>query len=466
MQISDLQQSTLRQIETGIRERRIAPTELVNVLLDQIRRTESKLKAYLTVCSEEALKQAEVAEFQLRSGHDLGPLHGIPVSVKDNFETQGIRTTCGSKLLKNYVPTTDCTVVKHLKQSGAIILGKTNTHEFALGVITPPTRNPWDTKRIPGGSSGGSAAAVAASSAVVATGSDTAGSIRIPSSFCGTVGLKPTYGRVSRAGVIPECWSLDHIGPIAKRVDDAAVLLSVMAGYDPLDPNSSNRAVPNYGKALENGVVELRIGVPRNHFFDRCDEEVEKVVLGGVDLLTTLGCKVVEFDFPHVPEIFAACTAIDICESSAFHERSLAERAEDFSPDVRSYLEPGLLVPAKYYINALRTRAMIFTEILKLFKHFDVMITPTEPIVAPLVETINVSFDGSEEKATDAMVRFTYPFNLIGLPALSIPCGFSKDKMPIGMQIIGKPFAESTVLRLGNSYEQATPWHAMNPELS
>jgi len=465
VQVSDLRRLTLREIAIGIRDHRITPTELVTTLLDQIRRTDGKLKAYVTVCAEDALEQAEAAELELQSGHDLGPLHGIPVSIKDNFETKGIRTTCGSKLLKNYIPARDCTVVNRLKQSGAIMLGKTNTHEFALGVITPPTRNPWSTDRIPGGSSGGSAVAVAVASAAVATGSDTAGSIRIPSSFCGAVGLKPTYGLVSRAGVIPECWSLDHIGPIARRVDDAALLLSVMAGYDVQDPNSSEKNVPSYLKELGGELQGMTIGIPKNHFFDRCDEEVEKAVFSAVDLLATLGCKIVEFDFPHVTEVFAACTAIDLCESSTYHERNLAERADEFSPDVRAYLDQGFFIPATYYINALRMRAMIFQEVVGLFKRFDVIITPTEPIVAPLVETGRVSFDGSEENVTDAMVRYTYPFNLMGLPALSIPCGFSKGRLPIGLQIIGKPFCEATVLKLGNAYEQATTWHSYEPDV-
>ncbi len=464
MRISELRNLTLRELATKIRKGETSPSELVRLLFEQIRRTDEKLKAYVTVREEDTvLKLAETVESQLRSGIDLGPLHGIPLSIKDLFETEGIRTTCGSKLMRDYVPQADCTVVTRLKAAGGILLGKTNTHEFALGGVTPPTRNPWNLDHIPGGSSGGSAAAIAATSAIATTGSDTGGSIRIPASFCGVVGLKPTYGRVSRAGVFPESWSLDHAGPITKRVEDSALLLGIMAGYDDADPTSSDRPVQDYVAGLEDN-VSWKIGVPTNHFFEKCEKPVGKAVHDAIDRLVELGCATTEFEFPFLPEIFAAYTTLDSCEASAYHEREIAERAEDFQPDVRLLLEQGLFIPATYYIQALRIRAMVFPRIMKLFKQFDVIVTPSEPMVAPKVGQLSVGFDGVEETADSAMVRYLAPFNLTGLPALSLPCGFSNG-LPIGMQISGKAYDELTVLQVGHAYEKATDWHKKMPEI-
>jgi len=465
VKMSELRQLTLLQIAEKIRNGETSSSEIVTLLLEQIRRTDDRVKAYVTVCEDNALKLAEAAEIQIKSGHDLGSLHGIPVSIKDLFETRGVRTTCGSKLMQDYVPTVDCTVVERLKSAGAIMLGKLNTHEFALGGVTPPTRNPWNLNHIPGGSSGGSAAAIAVSSAIATTGSDTGGSIRIPASYCGVVGLKPTYGRVSRAGVFPESWSLDHVGPITKRVEDAALLLSVIAGYDERDPTSSERVVPDYTKMLEIDASGLRIGVPENYFFEYCDEEVRKAVHSAIDQLEKQGCSIIEFEFPYIPEIMASYTAIDMCESSSYHERQLAEMADDFTSDVRLLLEQGLFIPATYYIQAQRIRAMVYPKVTRLFKIFDAVVTPSEPTVAPEVGSQIVEFEGVKEDVTSAMVRYLAPFNLTGLPALSVPCGFSKG-LPIGMQIIGKAYDESTVFRVGYAYEQATNWHLKWPAIT
>ena len=437
----------------------------MRLILEQIKRTDGKLRAYTTVCEESAVKLAEAAEAQLRSGRDLGPMHGIPVSVKDLYETEGIRTTCGSKLLHDYVPKTDSTVVRRLKETGGIVVGKTNTHEFALGVTSPPTRNPWNLNHVPGGSSGGSAAAIAATSAIVSTGSDTGGSIRIPSSFCGVVGIKPTYGRVSRAGIFPESWSLDHAGPITKRVEDSALMLRIMAGRDELDQTSSHAPVADYVTELKQGVRGLRIGVPKNFFFDQCHEAVQAAVRVAIDVLKGLGCSTTEFEFPYSSEIIAAANALDFCEASAWHQRDIEQRPGDFQPDVRLLLETGLFIPATYYIQAQRVRGMAFREVMDGFRKFHVMITPTEPMVAPKVGQRTVMFGNVEESLDSAACRYMYPFNLTGLPALSVPCGYS-DGLPIGMQIIGKAFDEATVLRVGQAYEQATDWHLKTPDIS
>jgi aspartyl-tRNA(Asn)/glutamyl-tRNA(Gln) amidotransferase subunit A len=457
---------TLREIAQKIRSGETSPSEIVRLLLEQIRRTDDKLQAYITVCEESSLKLAEAAELQLKAGHDLGVLHGIPVSIKDLYETEGIRTTCGSRLMQDYVPKKDSTVVARLKSKGAIVLGKLNTHEFALGAVSPPTKNPWDLGRIPGGSSGGSAAALAMGSAIATTGSDTGGSIRIPASFCGVVGLKPTYGRVSRAGMFPESWSLDHAGPLTKRLEDAALLLRIMAGRDELDPTSSDLPVPDYVQELETNIAGLRVGVPTNHFFEHCDCEIAKAVNAAIEVLEGLGCTKVEFEFPSISEIMAAYTTIDLCEASAYHEREIEQRAADFQPDVRLLLEQGLLIPASYYIQALRVRAMLFAKVMSLFDHLDVIVTPSEPIVAPQVNQTIVRINDYEESVDSAAVRYLAPFNLTGLPALSIPCGFSSKGLPIGMQIVGRAYDESTILRLGHEYENATDWHMRLPETS
>jgi aspartyl-tRNA(Asn)/glutamyl-tRNA(Gln) amidotransferase subunit A len=457
---------TLREIAQKIRSGETSPSEIVRLLLEQIRRTDDKLQAYITVCEESSLKLAEAAELQLKAGHDLGVLHGIPVSIKDLYETEGIRTTCGSRLMQDYVPKKDSTVVARLKSKGAIVLGKLNMHEFALGAVSPPTKNPWDLGRIPGGSSGGSAAALAMGSAIATTGSDTGGSIRIPASFCGVVGLKPTYGRVSRAGMFPESWSLDHAGPLTKRLEDAALLLRIMAGRDELDPTSSDLPVPDYVQELETNIAGLRVGVPTNHFFEHCDCEIAKAVNAAIEVLEGLGCTKVEFEFPSISEIMAAYTTIDLCEASAYHEREIEQRAADFQPDVRLLLEQGLLIPASYYIQAQRVRAMLFAKVMSLFDHLDVIVTPSEPIVAPQVSQTIVRINDYEESVDSAAVRYLAPFNLTGLPALSIPCGFSSKGLPIGMQIVGRAYDESTILRLGHEYENATDWHMRLPETS
>lgn len=463
MKLSELRNLTLLEIAMRIRQRSSSPTEITQLLLDQIGRNDDIIKAYVTVCKTNSLKLAAAAEIQLNSGEDLGPLHGIPVSIKDTFETSGILTKCGSKMMEKNLPKSDCTVVKRLRSHGAVVLGKVNTHEFGLAGTTPRVVNPWNRKCISGGSSCGSGAAIAACSAIAATGSDTGGSIRIPASFCGVVGLKPTYGRVSRAGVFPESWSLDHVGPITRCVEDAALLLSIMAGHDDLDPTSSELPVPDYVGQLKNDISGVRVGVPKNHFFDRCDKEVITGVNVAIDLLKELGCRIVRFEFPCIPETMSAFNVIDKCEVSAYHQQIMKLRADDYQPEVRAFLEQGLLIPATNYINALRTRSLVFREVLKLFRRFDAIVTPTTPIVAPEIGENTLSLDGDDEDISNAVIRYVAPFNLTGLPALTVPCGFSNRGLPIGMQVISKAYDELTALQIGHLYERASDWHTRFP---
>jgi aspartyl-tRNA(Asn)/glutamyl-tRNA(Gln) amidotransferase subunit A len=450
------------------------------MLLEQLERTEDKVKAYITVCErEELLATATEKERELKDigRKTLSPLHGLPVSIKDIIETKGIRTTCGSRILSEYVPTYDATVVDRLKKAGAIVLGKTNTHEFALGGITPPTRNPWDLSRIPGGSSGGSAAALAVGSALFSIGSDTYGSIRCPSSFCGTVGLKPTYGRVSKFGVFPECWTLDHVGPMTRSVEDAALILGIIAGFDPLDLSSSEEPVSDYISVLEyNGFTnqkkrDMTIGIPKNDFFDLCDNEVEKAVRRAIEKLEEMGFETIEFDFPDFKEIRTSIDTIDMSESASYHEENLRRRGPDFQPDVREYLERGLLIPATKYVRAMNLKREISKTVQSVFKKHGIVaiVTPAEPIVAPMVGSTKVGFNyGSsreEEDLNSALFRYTLPFNFTELPAIVLPCGFTNDNLPIGMQIVGALFDEVTVLRIANVFESVTDWHTKFPTI-
>ncbi|MEX2421897.1 MAG: amidase [Actinomycetota bacterium] len=448
----------VREIAGLLRAEELTPSELLEALLDRIEATEPDVKAYTVVRAEDARREAEEAGRQLRSGQDKGPLHGLPVSVKDLIHTKGLRTTYGSPIFESHVPDEDATVVRKLKEAGAVVVGKTNTHEFALGGITPPTRNPFDLERIPGGSSGGSAAAVAAGSALLSLGTDTGGSIRIPASYCGVVGLKPSYGLVSRVGVFPESWSLDHIGPITRYVEDAAVLLDAIAGYDPLDHTTTQMGVPNYVAELGEGVSGLRVGVPRNHFFENLDEDVAAAVHAAIAQLGSCGLAVEEIEFPSVDEILAAHTAIDLAEIATNHRRIYAEHSDQYLPETKPFIELGFFVRVTTYIDALRARPGHVAKVLEAMKGLDVLVVPSQPIVAPKVGESTAVINGHEEDVLSAMVRFLAQFNLTGMPALSVCCGYDRQGLPIGLQIAGKPFEDSTVLRVAHAYETSAQW--------
>jgi len=452
----------LTALASKIHEGEVSPWDLVNALLERIEETEDKIKAYVTVTGEEARRAAGKAEKEIQRGQYRGLLHGIPVSLKDLIDTKGVKTTYGSRIFRENFPNEDATVVKKLKEAGAIILGKTNTHEFALGAITPPTRNPWSLDRIPGGSSGGSAAAIAAGSALTTLGTDTGGSIRIPSSYCGVVGLKPTYGLVSRASVFPVSWSLDHVGPITRYVEDTAVMLQFIAGYDEKDPATRKRKIPDYVAELQDSVDGLRAGVPRNYFFEHVDHEVLSAVRQAIKVLERSGMSILELTVPAIDGIMGAYTALEPAEAAANHRRIYAEHAHEYMYETKLSIEAGFFVSATQYIDILRARPKWTAQVLEAMKDVDVMLTPSQPIVAPKTGVecwSEVFMEGYKEEYERAVVRFTAPFNLTGLPALSICCGFNSDNLPIGLQIIGKPFQESTVLRVGHYYEQATGRH-------
>ena len=419
---------------------------------------------------EEARAAARRAEGEIQGGNYRGPLHGIPVGLKDLFNTAGVRTTSGSRIFDTFVPKEDCTVAARLHRAGAILLGKLNMHPFAYG----PTgenqdyghmHNPWDPELITGGSSGGSASAAAAGQCTITTGSDTGGSVRIPAALCGVVGLKPTYGLVSRHGLAPLSWSLDHPGPIVRTVEDAALMMNAIAGHDPKDVASAKVDVPDYTTALTGGVRGLRIGVPKEYLEAPQDPQVSKAVRDAVTLLETMGAVVTEVSFPRFNESQAISSTVLMAEASAYHRDLLEKDGHQLYEPVRQRLEAGLFISAADYLRAQQARAMLDAEGRRLLDDVDLLAGPTEPVTAPELLSSKVMAGEQEIGVVGALTQYTRPYNINGFPAISVPCGFSESGMPIGLQLAGKPFHELTVLRAAHAYEQATDWHTRRPPL-
>ncbi|MCH8282952.1 MAG: aspartyl/glutamyl-tRNA amidotransferase subunit A [Chloroflexi bacterium] len=444
-----------------VRRGQVSCLELTQAALERIDEANPTLNAFITVLRDEALDAAREADRRLATDGPLGPLHGIPVSLKDLYDTRGIRTTAASRLMAQRVPQQDATVVTRLKQAGAIIVGKANMPEFAYGGIHPEygsSKNPWDPARSPGGSSSGSAISVATGMSYASMGSDTGGSIRIPAAFCGVVGLKPTYGRVSRHGVVPLSWTLDHAGPLTRTVRDAALMLRVIAGQDARDPASSARPVPNYARGLPRELKNVTIGVPQDYFYDELDGEVERALDAAHVSLRRLGARLKRVSIPHASDSLAAASVITPCEAGAFHWQALRDRPGDFSDSIWGRFTLGLLTPADTYLRAQRLRSLLMNEFHDAFKQVDAMVLPTVPILPDLLGERPMTREG-----ISAIGRCTRAFNLTGLPALSLPCGFTGDGLPIGMQLIGRPFDEATLFKIGHAYEQATDWHTRRP---
>lgn len=457
---------TIAGISVEIRAGRLSPVALTERMLARIARLDPALDSFICL-SPDAPEQARRAEAEIRAGHWRGPLHGVPVGIKDNYLTADMPTTVGSTAPGLVFPMEDSAAVARLRAAGAILIGKTRTHEFAWGTVTPPTRNPWDTACIPGGSSGGSGTAVAAGLCVAAMGSDTGGSIRIPASLCGTVGLKPTFGRVSRVGIIPHSWSLDHAGPLTRSVADAAILLNVLAGHDPADPGSRDVPVPDYSAALAGGARGLRIAVVRNHFFGRNQPAVEDAVERAIAWFAAAGAVVRNVSLPDLDYGLGAIFAIELSSSAAYHDASLrAGRVEGFSDDVRMLVWLGRLVTGPDLLKAEQLRARLMEGFQKIFLDADIIVTPTEPVTAPRIGQTEVEVAGGTESALAATWRLTHPFNLAGLPALTLPCGFDAGGLPIGLQIAARPFDEASVLRAAHAYEMAHDWKDRHPALA
>ena len=462
----DLISRPIHQLAPLIRSKQISPVELFGDALQRIHQLQPKLNSFINITEEEGRRAAAEAESEISKGRYRGPLHGIPISIKDVFATRGVRTTAGSKVLAHWTPNYDATAVARLHEAGMVLVGKTHMHEFAYGVTNDnphygPARNPWDPTRVPGGSSGGSAAAVASSQCSASLGSDTGGSIRIPSAACGVVGLKPTYGRVSRYGAIPLAWSLDHMGPLTRSVEDAAIMLAAIAGPDPKDPSASSRPVPDYRTEMQGSIRGLRLGVPRQYFFEHVDPEIQKIVSAAIRQLESMGATRVEVDIPDLENCSAMEAHITLAEATSYHEPYLKKQADDYGPGVRTNLEAGRFLLATDYVKSQRARTLLQRNFNQSFEHADVIVSPTLPALPPPVGEVWVQSGDLREHVIAAFLRFNIPYDLTGFPAISIPCGLGSTGLPIGLQIAGKAFDETTVLRVANAYEQSTASHPM-----
>jgi aspartyl-tRNA(Asn)/glutamyl-tRNA(Gln) amidotransferase subunit A len=453
---------TIAELAPRLRRKEVSPVEVARACLDRIEKFNPALNAFIPVTAEAALAEARAAEIEISRGEWRGPLHGIPIAIKDLIDTAGTRTTAASGLYQNRIPTEDAEVVRRLRLAGAVILGKNNLHEFAYGGSSlvsffGDVHNPWNIGHIAGGSSGGSAAAVASGLCYAAIGTDTAGSIREPAALCGCVGIKPTYGRVSARGVIPLSWSLDHVGPMAATVGDAAVLLQAIAGYDPLDVCSADVPVSDYVSAcvsaLGDGVKNLRVGIPRAHFYDDLDDEVRAAVEQALVVIGTLVAEVREIQV----EVSSDRT-VQAAESYAYHADNVARTPELYQPETLRRIRSGANISAAEYIQRRRELDQERRCAHDIFGEVDLLVTPTMPIPAPAIADLKKD-PAALRPAELALLRNTRPFNVWGLPAISVPCGFTKSGLPIGLQIAGPHWREDLVLRLAHAYEQATEWY-------
>jgi len=447
-----------------IARREVSPVEVARAQLARIALLDTKLNAFLLVTAAGVLAEAAAAEREIAAGRNRGPLHGVPMALKDLFDTAGVRTTAGSMILAENVPARDAAVVERLRAAGLVLLGKTNLHEFAFGTTSDnphfgSARNPWDLERSPGGSSGGSGAALAAGLCAVSLGTDTGGSIRIPAAACGVVGLKPTLGRVSRRGVTPLAWSFDTVGPMSRTVEDAALLLNVIAVPDAEDEWCAVRPAEDFSREFERGVGGLTLGVPREWFFEGVEPGIETCVREAIAVLEREGARRTEVSLPGMADAHTAHHAILAAEAAAFHGPWLRERADDYGSDVRRGLELGQLIAAVDYVNARRVQAIVRATFRLALAEADVLVTPCLP-----QPPLRVGESMSREPAV-AWNRLLTPVNLAGYPAISLPCGFDGAGMPVGLQIIGRPFEEALLLRVALAYERATEWNTRRPPI-
>jgi len=468
---SELIGLTLAEAARRVKAKEVSPVELVEASLERISQVDGRLAAFIRVFEQEARQVAKAAEMMVLAGHDLGPLHGVPVALKDNVAVRGFPTTAGSKVLADWVPQQDATVARRLRQAGAVFVGKLNMHEFAWGGTSDnphygTVRNPWNLERFPAGSSGGSGAAVAARSCYGAIGTDTGGSIRLPSAVNGIVGIRPTYGRVSNHGIVPLAWSMDTAGPMARTVEDCALMFEAIAGHDPKDASTARVPVSDYLAALGGGVKGLRIGVVPGYFFHHLQPAVLQAVRQALDTMVTCGGQLVEVEIEHIHGNISAQLTIEAAEPSTYHQRWLRQRPDDYGEDVRTLLEVGELLLATHYLQAQRYRGLLRGEFMKAFERVDVFVCPTLPFTATRIGEMKVVIEnGVEEDMLSAIMQFTGVPSLTGLPSLNVPCGFDADGLPIGMQLIGRPFSEATLFRTGAAFQAATDFHLRAPVL-
>lgn len=470
MPSTELHYASAWELAGLIRDREVSPVELVDACLDRIDATEPALNSFITLLPEQAREAARRAEQEIARGAYRGPLHGIPVGLKDLFNTAGVRTTSGTRIYDTFAPAEDCTVATKFSQAGAILIGKLNMHPLAFG----PTgenedyghmHNPWNPERITGGSSGGSGSATSAGQCTITMGSDTGGSVRIPAALCGIVGLKPTYGRVSRAGLTPLSWCLDHPGPMVRTVEDAALAMNVIAGYDPRDHATVNVPTPDYTQALTGDVRGLRIGIVKEYYEAEIDPEVATLTQQAINLLGELGAEIVEVSLPLFEYAQPISNAILSAEATAAHRDILISDGDKLYPQVRERLEEGLFISAAEYLRAQQGRQLFCQQVAGLLEGVDLLAGPVEPITAPEILQRRVDVDGSSLPSVPTLTRYTRVYNITGSPAISVPCGFASDGLPVGLHLAGRNFDESTVLRAAYAYQQATDWHTRRPPL-
>ena len=470
MEALELCYQSAGELSRLVQRKEVSPVEIVDAHLARIEATERVLNSFITLLPEQARAAARQAEAQIRAGNYRGPLHGIPVGLKDLFNTGGVRTTSGSRIFDTFVPAQDCTVATRFREAGAILLGKLNMHQLAYG----PTgenpdyghmHNPWNPELITGGSSGGSGSSVAAGQCTIAMGTDTGGSVRIPAALCGIVGLKPTYGLVSRHGLTPLSWGMDHAGPMVRTVEDAALTMNAIAGYDPKDVASARVELPDYTTALTGDVRGLRVGIPKEYLEAPLDPQVAQAVRDAISLLDEMGAIVIEVSFPMFSLSQALSSAIVMAEAAACYRDLLVQDGDKLYPPVRLRLEAGLFITAADYLRAQQARSHFNRQARQLLREVDLLAGPTEPITAPKLLETRVQVGEHTVGTTAALIQYTRPYNITGSPAISIPCGFSDAGMPIGLQLAGRPFDELTVLRAAHAYEQATDWHQRRPPI-
>ena len=457
---------TIAEAARLIETRALSPVELLDACIRRIRAFDSKLNSFLLVTEERARDDARRAETEIAAGKRRGPLHGIPIGHKDIYATKGIRTTGHSRILADYVPTEDATAAAKLAEAGTVLLGKLATHEFAMGgpsfdLPWPPARNPWNTEHFTGGSSSGSGAALAAGLILGATGTDTGGSIRAPSSFCGVVGLKPTYGLVSRRGILPLAFTMDHAGPMARTVEDCAILLQAMVGYDAMDPASAAVEAPDYRSALRRELRGIRVGVVRqfHEVANPVDPEMKAAMDTALKLLADLGAEIRDIDLPPLADLDSCAMIIVLTEGFAVHAKGFRTRFNEYGRNFRDKAVLAALVSGPDYVQALRVRHRLVAEMNRAMTSVDVIVTPTTSGPAPKIDSVE----------TYGMFKrpwMTMPFNLAGLPAVSVCCGFSASGLPLGMQVVASAFDDATALAVAHAYEQATPWHRRRPALT
>ncbi len=470
MDSKEICELSISELSRLIQKKEASPLEIVEAYISRVNSLEPQLNSFITLVSDQAIESAKQAEKEIQAGRYLGPLHGIPFGLKDLYYVKGIRNTSGTKIFDGFIPDYDSTITLRLKKAGGILLGKLNMHPLAYGATGENEEyghmhNPWNTALIAGGSSGGNGSAVASGQCPFAMGSDTGGSIRIPSALCGIVGFKPTYGRLSRYGMTPLAWSQDHPGPMTRTVEDCAMVMNAVAGYDPNDPTSTNLPPPDYTQALKGEIKGLRLGVVKEFFEVPIESDVSDSFWKAIDQLAELGGIISEISWPLYHYGTAIASLIQMAEATAYHRELIRKNGPQIYPPVRLRLETGIFISASDYIQTQRARTLFYHQSLNIFKNLDILVTPTVPVTAFPIGTTSLLVSNQKVNVISLLTQYTRPFNLNGFPAITVPCGFSKDQLPIGLQFVGRPFDEETVLRAAHAYEQATPWHLRRPPL-